>query len=110
MRSVGLDLGDRRIGVAVSDALGVLASPLLVLEHTDEAADIAAIIQLVHNYEAGMIIVGLPRTMDGMIGPQAEKVQRFTERLREQSPVPVEYRDERLTTASAKRMLEEASG
>jgi putative holliday junction resolvase len=108
MRSLGLDIGDRRIGVALSDPLGMLASPLLVFERKDENTDVAAILQIVKSHNAEMIIVGLPQSMDGTIGPQAEKVKVFTAKLKEQSPVPVEFRDERLSTVTAKRMLEEA--
>ena len=108
MRSLGLDVGDRRIGVAISDALGLLASPLSVLEGQDEASAIAAILRIAQENRVERIIVGLPRSMDGTIGPQAEKVQAFTRKLEQQSPVPVEYRDERLTTVTAKRMLQEA--
>ena len=108
MRSLGLDIGDRRIGVALSDPLGMLASPLLVFERKEEAADVASILQIVQQHQAELIIVGLPQSMDGTIGPQAEKVKSFTAKLKEQSPVPVEFRDERLSTVTAKRMLEEA--
>ena len=109
MRSLGLDVGDRRIGVALSDALGLLASPLTVLERKNEAADIEAILQIVKENQVELIIVGLPRSMNGTIGPQAEKVKAFTQKLTEASPVPVEYRDERLTTVAAKRLLQEAN-
>jgi putative holliday junction resolvase len=108
MRSLGLDVGDRRIGVALSDPLGILASPLLVIEREKENADLAAIVKLVKKNGVEMIIVGLPQSMDGSLGAQAEKVKAFAEKLKEQSPVPVEFRDERLTTVVAKRMLEEA--
>jgi putative holliday junction resolvase len=108
MRSLGLDVGDRRIGVAQSDPLGILASPLLVIEREKENADLAAIVKLVKKNGAELIIVGLPQSMDGSLGTQAEKVKAFAEKLKEQSPVPVEFRDERLTTVVAKRMMEEA--
>jgi putative holliday junction resolvase len=108
MRSLGLDLGDKRIGAALSDPLGMLASPLLVFEHQSDDADIAYISQLVKQYRVEHIIVGLPQSMDGTIGPQAEKVKKFMEKLVQQSAVPVEFRDERLTTVTAKRMLQEA--
>lgn len=109
MRSLGLDIGDRRIGVALSDPLGILASPLLVFEHKDDAADIETILRLLKQYQVECIIVGLPQSMDGTIGTQAEKVKSFTDKLKQQSPVPVDFRDERLTTVAAKRLLQEAS-
>jgi len=108
MRSLGLDLGDRRTGVAISDPLGILASPLTVIEHKNDATDIDMIMEMVHKYQVEIIIVGMPRSMDGTTGIQAEKVRVFTDKLKQRSPVPVEFRDERLTTVTAKRMLEEA--
>ncbi len=94
--------------MALSDPLGVLASPLLVFEHQNDAADIAFILKLVTEHKVEHIIVGLPQSMDGTIGTQAEKVKSFAEKLRLQSPVPIEYRDERLTTVTAKRLMREA--
>jgi putative holliday junction resolvase len=108
MRSLGLDIGDRRTGVALSDPLGILASPLTVFELKGDVEDIAFILKLVQQYSVEKIIVGLPQSMDGSLGTQADKVKVFGEKLRLQSPVPVEYRDERLTTVTAKRMLIES--
>jgi putative holliday junction resolvase len=108
MRSLGLDIGDKRIGVALSDPMGILASPLLVLDHRDDAADIAAILEMVRSHQVEYIIAGLPHSMDGSIGPQAEKVKTFIDKLKQQSPVPVESRDERLTTVNAKRLMRES--
>jgi putative holliday junction resolvase len=108
MRSIGLDIGDRRIGVALSDPLGILATPLLVFEHSSDAGDISFILQLIKQYGVEIMIVGLPHSMNGSLGTQAEKVQSFTGKLKEESPVPIEYRDERLTTVAAKSMMEQA--
>jgi putative Holliday junction resolvase len=108
MRTLGLDVGERRTGVALSDPLGMLASPLLVFELKDEVTDIIFILDLVKKYDVDKIIVGLPQSMNGTLGTQAEKVKVFGENLKQRSPVPVEYRDERLTTVSAKRMLLES--
>jgi putative Holliday junction resolvase len=104
MRSLGLDIGDKRIGVALSDPDGILASPFAVINRGDENRDIAAITDIVSRQQVGRIIVGLPRSMDGSLGKQAEKVAEFTQKLREHIQVPVEYRDERLTTVLAKRL------
>jgi len=109
LRSLGLDIGDKRIGVALSDALGILASPLLVFEHTDDQTDINTILGLVRKNGVECIIVGLPRSLNGTMGPQAEKVRVFTEKLIEKSPIPVEYRDERYTSVTAKNLHEESS-
>jgi len=106
MRSLGLDIGDRRIGVALSDPGGILASPLTVIARTDEMADIEAIVTIAKQNKAGLIIVGLPISMDGRVREQAEKVSAFTEKLRARIDLPIEFRDERLSTVSVKRMMQ----
>ena len=105
-RSLGLDVGDKRIGVAISDPGGILASPLAIINRKDDAADIEAIITMVNQQQVKQIVVGLPRSMDGSIGRQAEKVKAFTRELCDHTEVPVEFRDERLTTVSAKRLMQ----
>jgi putative Holliday junction resolvase len=104
MRSLGLDIGDKRIGVAVSDIHGILASPLTVINRIDESQDIEAIIDIIRRQDVGQVIVGLPRSMDGSLGSQAEKVGAFTRKLASRIKVHVEYRDERLTTVMAERL------
>ncbi len=103
-RSLGLDIGDKRIGVALSDPQGILASPFTIINRKDERLDIEAIVDIVNQQQVKQIVVGLPRSMDGSIGKQAEKVEAFTQRLSDHTEVPVEFRDERLTTVSAKRL------
>ncbi len=109
MRKVGLDIGDKRIGVALSDPGGILASPFTIIECKGEKQDIEAIINIVNQHEVEKIIVGLPRSLDGSIGRQAQKVEAFVQKLRSQTEVSLEFRDERLTTVSAKRLMREAS-
>ncbi len=104
MRSLGLDIGDKRIGVALSDPEGILASPFTIINCKDERLDIEAITSIISQKQVKQIIVGLPRSMDGSIGKQAEKVKTFTQKLCEHTEVPVQFRDERLTTVSAKRL------
>ena len=104
-RSLGLDIGDRRIGVALSDPEGKLASPFTIINCKDNTADLAAITDIIHREQVKEVIVGLPRLMDGRLGKQAEKVKLFTQKLRSQNEVPVEFRDERLTTVSVKRLM-----
>jgi len=106
MRSLGLDIGDKRIGVALSDPEGLLASPLTIINRRQETADIKAITDIVSQYQVEQIIVGLPRSMDGSLGHQAEKVEDLTQKLRCHTDVPVEFRDERLTTVLAKRLMQ----
>jgi putative Holliday junction resolvase len=104
-RILGLDMGDRRIGVALSDPLGIMASPLTIISRTDEEADIEAIIAIVRQNEVGRIIIGLPLSMDGSLGKQANKVKEFAAGLSCQIDIPIEFRDERLSTVSAKRIV-----
>jgi putative Holliday junction resolvase len=110
MRSLGLDIGDKRIGVALSDPEGILASPLTVINRQDESRDIEAISDIISQQGVGRIIVGLPYSLDGSLGEQAEKVKAFTQRLASRIQVPLEYRDERLTTVMAGRLKRAAGG
>jgi len=108
MRYLGLDIGDRRIGVAMSDPSGILASPLAIIEREEDSSAIDAVVRIAKENGAGRVIVGLPRSLDGSLGTQAQKVMDFTDTLRAALPVPVEFRDERLTTVSARRGMKEA--
>ncbi|MDP2918820.1 MAG: Holliday junction resolvase RuvX [Dehalococcoidia bacterium] len=109
MRILGLDIGDRRIGAALSDPTGILASPHSIIERTADEKAIEGILKIIAEKEVGRIVAGLPCSMDGSIGHQAEKVKAFTEQLRQRTSVPIEYRDERLTTVTAMRLKQEAS-
>lgn len=109
MRVVGIDLGNRRIGVAVSDPGGVLASPHVVIERAgDRATDHAAIAAVVEETDAGRVVVGLPLSLDGSTGPAARAALEEVEALRQAVAVPVDVHDERLTTVSAQRSLRQA--
>jgi putative Holliday junction resolvase len=108
MRSLGLDIGDKRIGVALSDPYGILASPYTIIHRQHEPADVEALVGIIRQQEVTRVIVGLPRSMDGSLGEQAEKVKVFTEKLAAKIEVPVEFRDERLSTVSARRLMKEA--
>ena len=108
-RVLGLDVGDRRIGLALSDPGSILASPLTIIEHTTELQDIEAILKIAKEREVVRIIVGLPRLMNGDIGPQAQKVQTYIEAMRDHTQIPIEYRDERLTTVTAQRLKQETT-
>ena len=107
-RSVGLDVGDRRIGVAVSDPLGMTAQPLCVVERRSIKADIAAIEAAVVDYEVETMVAGLPLEMSGNEGHQAERVRKFCVRLEAATGIPVAYQDERLTSVQSERLLESA--
>lgn len=108
MRTLGLDVGERRIGIAVSDPLGMIASPLRVLDRKETTDPIGDIIAEAQIREVEAIVVGMPLTLRGGIGPAAKLMQEFVDKLRERSPVPVEIIDERLTTKVAERDMIEA--
>lgn len=109
MRALGLDIGSVRIGVAVSDPSGSVASPLTVLDARSLASDIGPLARLVEDYEPECLVVGLPLSLSGETGPQAEAVQATAERLAGAVGVPLAYTDERLSSAEARRMMS-ASG
>lgn len=110
MRVLCLDLGSKRIGVAVSDFTGTVASPLTVLHRTKSRnADHDAIARLVRTEEAEAIVVGLPLNMDGSRGPAARSAADEAERIATVTGVPVYLHDERLTTVTAERALREAN-
>ena len=109
MRAVALDLGTRRIGVAVSDSGGIMATPYSTIQRSgDPRADRARVAELVAEIGAGLVVVGLPLTMDGSEGPAARAALEEADALREVLDVPVECHDERLTSVSANRSLTEA--
>jgi len=102
---LGLDIGDRWIGVAMSDPQGILASPLTIINRTDEQSAVNAIITIIEQNQVGVVVAGLPISMNGSIGSQAEKVQDFIRELSQHTEVPIEFRDERLTTVSARKLM-----
>jgi putative Holliday junction resolvase len=106
VRALGLDLGSKRIGVATSDRGGTLASPLTVVQRSgDEAVDHRRIRALVEEEEVDVVVVGLPLSLDGGLGPAAQAALAETERLASVVGVPVESYDERLTTVSADALM-----
>jgi putative Holliday junction resolvase len=107
-RVLGLDVGDRRIGVALSDPLGWTASPLPPLERLSWKKDLARVRALLEEHRVAAVVVGLPIRMDGTRGEQAEKTLEFVRRLQVTTRVPVLTRDERLTTREAERRMVEA--
>jgi putative Holliday junction resolvase len=107
VRILALDIGDRRIGVAMSDPVGILATPHSIIERTVDVADIAAIVKILDQYQIKKIVVGFPIKLDGNVGDQAIKVQAFVEHLTAHTGVPVEYRDERMSSVSARRLMQQ---
>ena len=104
-RILGLDVGARRIGVAVSDPLGITAQGLETVQRKNKRADFERLGQVIREYEVREIVVGLPLRMSGAEGTQAEKMQAFAEELRRRFRLPVHLWDERLTSAEANRLL-----
>ncbi len=101
---LALDVGDRRIGVAVSDGLGITAQPVGMIERVGWGPDAKRVVELVAKHGASAVLCGLPRNMDGSYGLQAEKVRAFAERL-EKEGLSVVFWDERLSTVTAERAL-----
>jgi len=108
MRVLGLDIGEKRIGVAVSDPTGRVATPLAVVEAAPALGDGTGLRTLVADYEAELLVVGLPLSMDGSEGPQAARVRKAAGRLERSLGVPVAFADERLSSAAANRSMAEA--
>jgi putative holliday junction resolvase len=105
VRVLALDIGERRVGVAISDPAGCIASPLLVLDASarlDERLE-----EIIDEYEVGLVVVGLPLTLAGDEGPQAGRVREVGERIAARVTVPIVYHDERLSSAEANRAMKE---
>jgi putative Holliday junction resolvase len=116
-RALGIDYGDARVGVAVSDELGMLAHPLETVPHrasqplSQDSPAIQRIVTLLTEKKADTIVLGLPKNMNGTTGESAEKVRKFADALREAlqgKAVTIRFVDERLTTVAAHRMLQDA--
>jgi putative holliday junction resolvase len=107
-RILALDVGSRRIGLAVSDALGITAQPLETLTRTNKRADWAELKKIINHHQVTEIVVGNPLNMSGEPGSQAEKIAAFAEELRSRFSLPVHLWDERLTSAEAHRVLDDA--
>jgi len=103
--ALGLDLGARRIGVAGCDGTGLIATGLTTIHKTDFDSVLAPLTQLIEERSVEVLVVGLPYTMDGQIGFQAKKIQKFAHRLSKALALPVEFVDERLTSYEAEQML-----
>jgi len=105
---MALDIGDKKIGVAMSDPEGVLATPLVTIIRLNDSEAIDSICKLVSKYKVGHVVVGLPYSLDGSMGTQAEKVCAFARKLSQSLQVDIRMQDERLSSAAADRLLSEA--
>ncbi len=107
-RLVGLDVGDKTIGISISDPMRIIAQGLTTLKRTELGSDIDSVINLLKGYEVEAIIVGMPKNMNDTIGKQAQRVMNFANRLGDKSGIKIIYEDERLTTVSANKVLIES--
>ncbi|MCH8190968.1 MAG: Holliday junction resolvase RuvX [Chloroflexi bacterium] len=108
MRVLAVDVGERNIGIAVSDPTGTFASPVAVVKSVGPNRDVARVIELAREQEAQQIVVGIPISLDGVRREQAQRVEAFCDRLRAHADIPVVTWDERLTTVEAERRMREA--
>lgn len=106
---LGLDVGDRYIGVAISDELGLLAQPLTTIKRESNKIAYEEIHKILEQEKIEIVVVGLPKNMNNTLGPQSEKVRKFADKLGNKYRVRIEYVDERMTTQSAEQVLIEGS-
>lgn len=107
-RLMGLDVGDKTIGVAVSDLLMITAQGVTTIKRTNIKNDLKELKKLIDEYQVTKIVAGIPKMLDGTIGIQGEKVLEFLDKMKKHIDLPVELEDERFTTAISERMLIEA--
>ena len=108
MRILGLDIGTKTIGVAISDPLGWTAQGITTIRRKNYTSDMEAIKKICNEYSVETIVAGMPKNMNGTIGPSGEMVIEFCERLKEVVNIDIEFWDERLTTVAAHRAMLEA--
>ena len=106
-RILGLDVGSKRIGLAISDPLGITAQGLETIHRQNKRRDLAELERVIRRYDVSEIVIGLPLRMSGAEGTQAAKMQGFAEEIRRRFTVPVHLWDERLSSAQANRLLRE---
>lgn len=104
-RLLGLDLGTKTIGLAVSDSAFTVASPLQTIRRTKFTADAAQLLQIIAEKQVGGLVLGLPRNMDGSEGPRAQSTRAFAQNMTGKCDLPIAFWDERLTSAEAERIL-----
>ena len=107
MRVLALDIGEVRVGIAVSDPTGRVASPVTVLPAQEVLAHAATFRRVLEDWEPELLVCGLPRTLAGEEGPQAERIRAQAEKIARSCGLPLEFEDERLSSAEAKRILKE---
>ncbi|MCC3864856.1 Holliday junction resolvase RuvX [Terrisporobacter petrolearius] len=108
-RIMGLDIGDKTIGVAVSDLMGLTAQGVTTIKRVGKKKDIEEIKKIISEKQVNKIVSGLPKNMNGTVGQQGEKVQKFCELIKQETNLPIEFWDERLSTVAAERSLIEGN-
>ncbi|CAK7053910.1 Holliday junction resolvase RuvX [Tissierella carlieri] len=104
-RIMGLDVGDKTIGVAISDLLQMTAQGITTIKRESKEKDYKALEEIINEYGIKKVVVGLPKNMNGTLGPQGEKTIKFADKLKNKYKVEIIYEDERLTTQAAEKML-----
>lgn len=104
-RIMGLDVGDKTIGVALSDPMFLIANPLETIKREKASLDIKRLVEIIDEYDVETIVVGLPKNMNNSIGPQSMKVMSFVDLLKKQTDKEIIYQDERMTTIQSERVL-----
>ena len=110
MRTLGIDWGEARIGLATSDFTGIIASPHSALEEKDKGAQVNRVVALIAELEIQRIVVGMPYELDGTEGPMAQMASRYADILEEKTKLPLIRWDERLSSAAAERAIREMGG
>ena len=104
-RIMGLDIGDKTIGVAVSDIMGIIAQGVKTIRRESKKKDIEELKNIIKERQVNKIVSGLPKNMNGTLGPQGEKVLKLCELIKEETGLEIDFWDERLTTVAAERSL-----
>lgn len=104
-RIMGLDVGDKTIGVALSDPMFLIANPLETIKRKKASLDIKRLVEIIEKEDVETIVVGLPKNMNNTIGPQSMKVMSFVDLLKKQTDKEIVYEDERMTTIQSERVL-----
>lgn len=105
MRILGMDVGDKTIGLAISDPLGITAQGLMTIKRKDMKSDINQLKEIIEKYGVQTIVIGMPKNMNNTLGPRAKAVSEFAERLQDEIGINYEFYDERLTTVEAEKIL-----
>jgi len=108
LRILGIDLGERRIGLAVSDSLGITAQGLKTIQIQKPEDRYTKIMEIIKENKVERLVFGLPKNMNGSLGPQARKVQEYAQKLGQFTNLPIDFEDERLSTVRAEQVLLEA--